>query len=199
MKLVRSWPRPLGMAQGIEDGTFAGAMFIGYHTGATSEEGLLAHTLSGGMFFEVRLNGQAISETELHAAIAGDFNVPVIMVSGDSSYTELATELLGDVEVATTKTSTGFSSTMTLTPADAHEILRNATKRAMARINDFKPYVLKAPIDVELTYKKRTNAEVMSYLPCVERLTAHDIKFVAKDIIDASKFLNFSFSYNPRG
>ena len=31
----RSWPRPLGMMQGIDE-TFAGAIFIGYHTGTTN-------------------------------------------------------------------------------------------------------------------------------------------------------------------
>jgi D-amino peptidase len=37
--LVRSWPRPLGMMQGI-DSTFAGAVFIGYHSGTTNPEGV---------------------------------------------------------------------------------------------------------------------------------------------------------------
>src|SRR5687767_6142255 len=35
--LVRSWPRPLMMMQGIDE-TFAGAIFLGYHTGTTNPE-----------------------------------------------------------------------------------------------------------------------------------------------------------------
>lgn len=32
IQLVRSWPRPLGMMEGIDD-TFSAAIFIGYHAG----------------------------------------------------------------------------------------------------------------------------------------------------------------------
>ena len=42
--LVRSWPRPLMMMQGI-DASFAGAVFIGYHAGTTNMEGVRAHTI----------------------------------------------------------------------------------------------------------------------------------------------------------
>src|SRR5687767_3272886 len=37
--LVRSWPRPLLMMQGIDE-TFAGAIFLGYHTGTTNPTGV---------------------------------------------------------------------------------------------------------------------------------------------------------------
>src|SRR5919106_5894 len=36
--LVRAWPRPLMMMQGIDE-TFAGVIFIGYHTGTTNPQG----------------------------------------------------------------------------------------------------------------------------------------------------------------
>src|ERR671915_1344604 len=54
--LVRAWPRPLGMMQGIDE-TFAGAMFIGYHTGTTNLQGVRAHTLSSARLTDVRLKG----------------------------------------------------------------------------------------------------------------------------------------------
>ena len=54
--LVRSWPRPLGMMQGIDE-TFAGAIFIGYHTGTTNLDGVRAHTLSSARLTDVRLKG----------------------------------------------------------------------------------------------------------------------------------------------
>jgi D-amino peptidase len=60
--LVRSWPRPLGMMQGI-DSTFAGAVFIGYHSGTTNPEGVRAHTLSSARLTDVKLNGVSVSET----------------------------------------------------------------------------------------------------------------------------------------
>ena len=41
--VVRSWPRPLGMMQGI-DSSFTAALFIGYHAGTTNTRGVRAHT-----------------------------------------------------------------------------------------------------------------------------------------------------------
>ena len=43
--LIRAWPRPLMMMQGIDE-TFAGAIFIGYHTATTNPQGVRAHTIS---------------------------------------------------------------------------------------------------------------------------------------------------------
>jgi len=43
--LIRSWPRPLMMMQGIDE-TFAGVIFIGYHTATTNSQGVRAHTIS---------------------------------------------------------------------------------------------------------------------------------------------------------
>src|SRR5437870_586575 len=41
--IVRSWPRPLMMMQGIDE-TFDGVIFIGYHTSTNSMSGVRAHT-----------------------------------------------------------------------------------------------------------------------------------------------------------
>ena len=95
IRLVRSWPRPLMMMEGIDE-TFDGAIFIGYHTSTTNTEGVRAHTLSSANLTAVRLNGVAMSEASLNAAIAGHFGVPVIMISGDDAIVAEARNLLGE-------------------------------------------------------------------------------------------------------
>src|SRR5262249_25281481 len=52
--IVRSWPRPLMMMEGI-DSTFDGVIFIGYHAATHNPEGVRAHTISSARFAEVRL------------------------------------------------------------------------------------------------------------------------------------------------
>ena len=59
--LVRSWPRPLMMMQGIDE-TFAGAIFIGYHASTTNTEGVRAHTMSSATLADVRLNNVSVPE-----------------------------------------------------------------------------------------------------------------------------------------
>ncbi len=67
----------------------------------------------------------------------------------------------------------------------------------MARIDEFKPYRLDGPIQLEVSFKNYRPVEVLGYLPIVERIDAHTIRFVGKDMIEVSKFLAFILNYTP--
>src|SRR5688572_15616805 len=188
--VVRSWPRPLGMMQGIDE-TFAGAIFIGYHTATTNLEGVRAHTLSSARLADVKLKGVSVSEAGINAAIAGHFNVPIIMVSGDDAVVKETTALLGNIEGAVVKWASGFHSARTMTPEASYELIRQKAKQAVTRIREFKPYKLAAPIELDVRFKNYRPSEVLSYLSIIERTDAHSIRFVGKDIIEVSKFLSF--------
>ena len=194
--LVRSWPRPLGMMQGIDE-SFAGAIFIGYHTGTTNLDGVRAHTLSSARLTDVRLKGMSVSEAGLNAAIAGHFNVPVIMVSGDDAVVKETTALLGNIEGAVVKWASGFHSAKTMTPQMSYVLIREKAQRAVKRIGEFKPYKLAAPIELDVRFKNYRPAEVLSYLSIIQRPDSHSIRFVGKDIIEVSKFLSFINTYEP--
>jgi D-amino peptidase len=194
--LVRAFPRPLMMMQGIDE-TFAGAIFLGYHTGTTNARGVRAHTMSSARLADVRLQGASVSEAGINAAIAGHFGVPVIMVSGDDAAVEETAALLGDVEGATVKWSYGFHSAKTLTPEAAQQLIREKVKKAVGRIKDFKPYELKPPVRLDVRFKNYRPSEVLGYLSIVERTDAHSIRFTGKDMIEVSKFLEFILTYEP--
>jgi D-amino peptidase len=194
--LVRSWPRPLMMMQGIDE-TFAGAIFIGYHSGTTNPQGVRAHTISSARFADVQLQGVSVSEAGINAAIAGHFNVPVIMVSGDDIVVKETTALLGNIEGAVVKWSYGFHSAKTLMPEAANDLIREKVKKAITRIKEFKPYKLTAPVRLDVRFKNYRPSEVLSYLSIVERTDAHSIRFTGKDIVEVSKFLEFIATYEP--
>lgn len=194
--LIRAWPRPLMMMQGIDE-TFAGAIFIGYHTGTTNSQGVRAHTISSARLADVRLKGISVSEAGLNAAIAGHFNVPVIMVSGDDAVVKETRALLGDVEGAVVKWASGFHSARTIMPQASYQLIRDKVKTAIGRIKEFKPYKLTPPIQVDVRFKNYRPSEVLSYLSIVERTDAHSIRFTGKDMVEVSKFLEFIVTYEP--
>ncbi|MGH7601014.1 MAG: M55 family metallopeptidase [bacterium] len=196
VQVVRSWPRPLMMVQGIDE-TFDGVIFIGYHTGTTNPEGVRAHTISSATLADVRLNGISMPEAGINAAIAGHFNVPVIMISGDDAIVKEATTLLGNIEGATVKWAYSFHSAKTMTPEAAYDLIRKKVKTAVGRTKEFKPYKLKTPVQLEVRFKNYRPSEILSYLPIVQRADAHSIKFTGKDMIEVSKFLEFVVTYNP--
>ncbi|HZD53801.1 MAG TPA: M55 family metallopeptidase, partial [Woeseiaceae bacterium] len=186
--VVRSWPRPLGMMTGIND-SFDGAIFLGYHASTANERGVRAHTFSSANVTALRLNGTSMSEAGVNAAIAGHFGVPVIMVSGDNVTVAETQVIVGDIEGAVVKWAKGFHSAQTLTPEAAYDVIRDRTKAAIERIDEFEPYVLETPVQLELGLKHYRPVELLDYLPGVERVDSHTVRFVGKDIVEVSSFL----------
>ena len=194
--VIRSWPRPLMMMEGI-DATFDAAIFIGYHASTTNPRGVRAHTMSSANLAAVRLNGVAMPEAGINAAIAGQFGVPVVMISGDDAIVEEARGLLGDLEGAVVKWSLSFHSARTLLPKAAAELIGEKVRAALSRLGDFEPYVLESPIQVEVTFKSYRPAELLAYLPNVTRVDAHTIGFTGRDMVEVSRMLEFITSYSP--
>ncbi|MDZ7267934.1 MAG: M55 family metallopeptidase [candidate division KSB1 bacterium] len=196
VQVVRSWPRPLMMMQGIDE-SFAGVIFIGYHSSTTNPRGVRAHSFSSATLADVRLNGVSMSEAGFNAALAGHFNVPVIMISGDDAIVEEATAMLGRIEGAVVKWAYGFHSAKSLSPTAACDLIRTKVTAAMQRLREFKPYKLKTPVQLEVRFKNYRPAEVLSYLAIVQRPDAHSIAFSGRDMVEVSKFFEFLLTYNP--
>lgn len=188
--VIRSWPRELSMMAGIDE-TFDGVIFLGYHASTANTRGVRAHTMSSANITSLRLNGIEMTEGSMAAAAAGHFGVPVIMVSGDDVAVAENQVLIGNIEGAVVKWAKGFHSAETLTPEAGYEVIRTRTKSAIDRINQFEPYVLETPIELELTLKHYQPVELLGYLKNVERVNSHTIRYVGDDIIEISNFLTF--------
>jgi len=196
VRIVRSWPRPLMMMEGI-DSSFSAAVFIGYHASTTNPRGVRAHTISSANLAAVELNGVAVSEAAINAAIAGHFGVPVVAISGDDAAVAEAQRLLGPIEGAVVKRALSFHAANTLTPQAGQALIKERVKAGLARRGSLKPWVVSGPIRLDITFKNYTPAEVVAYLPGVQRLTSHAIRFTGRDIIEVSKFLEFLGTYQP--
>jgi D-amino peptidase len=194
VRIVRSWPRHLQMMGGLGQG-FDAAIFIGYHASTNNVSGVRAHTFSSAALTRVALNGTEVTEGAWNAAIAGHFGVPVVMVSGDDAAVAEVRKLLGDVEGAEVKKSLGFHSAITLTPQAAYDLIAGKVRAALARLDRFKPYVVRTPVTVDVSFKSYLPAEILSYLRTVERVDAHSIRFRAKDMVEASDFMEFATNY----
>ncbi len=196
VRLVRSWPRPLMMMQGIDE-SFDAVIFIGYHASTTNPRGVRAHTMSSGTLTAVRLNGMEVPEAVINASIAGHFGVPVVMISGDDVIIQEARRMLGDLEGAVLKEAYGFHSAITVTPEVANAIIAEKIGAALARLDDFRPYTLETPVRLEVSFKNYLPAELLSYLSIVDRVDSHTIGFTGADILEVSRFLAFMGRYRP--
>jgi len=183
------------MMQGIDE-SFDAAIYIGYHASTTNPHGVRAHTMSSGTLTAVRLNGVEVPEAVINAAIAGEFGVPVVAISGDDAIIAEAKGHLGDIEGAVLKWSYGFHSALTVTPAESQEIIAETVAAALGRLDDFEPYRLEGPIAVEVSFKNYLPAELLAYLPIVDRVDSHTISFTGKDMVEVSRFFGFMTRYS---
>ncbi|HEV8384448.1 MAG TPA: M55 family metallopeptidase [Candidatus Acidoferrales bacterium] len=195
VRVIRSWPRRLSMMAGIDE-TFDAVIFIGYHASTNNPEGVRAHTFSSARLTRVALNGTNVTEGAWNAAIAGHFNVPVVMISGDDAAVAEVRALVGNIEGAETKKHLGFHSASTLTPQASYELIGKKVKTALGRLKDFKPYKAQAPVTVDVSFKHYTQAEMLTYLPGFERTDAHSIRYRAKNMLEASDIMVFITSYS---
>jgi D-amino peptidase len=196
VKIVRSWPRRLQMMGGI-DQSFDAAIFIGYHASTSNPTGVRAHTFSSATLTRVTLNGVDMSEGSWNAAIAGHFNVPVVMVSGDDAAIAEVRKIAGPMEAVESKKTLGFHSALTLTPAAVQAQIGPAVKAGLSRRTALTPYRPQGAIVVEVTFKHYLPAEVLSYLPMFERSSAHSVRFRAKDMPEAAAVMEFIGEYRP--
>ena len=196
VRVIRSWPRPLMMVQGV-DSTFGAVVFIGYHSATTNTQGVRAHTISSANLAAVMINDVAVGESGLNAAIAGHFGVPVVAITGDDAAVSEAQQLLGPIEGAVVKRSLSFHSANTLTPSAGQALVKERVKAGIAKRGSLRPYVVRGPIRLDITFKSYTPAEIVAYLPGVQRLNAHTIRLTGRDMIEVSKFIEFLNTYQP--
>lgn len=194
IEVVRGWPRPLIMMEGIDD-TFDGVIFIGYHAGTTNPDGVRAHTMSSSNLTGVHINGVAMNEAGFNAAIAGHFNVPVIMVSGDDATIMETRDLIGDFEAVITKEAISYHAAQLKSRAVVLDLTRKAAGRAVSRIREFRPFKPDTPVTMEVSFKNYRPVQLLGYLPVFTLKDSHTISYTAKDMTEASSVLEFITSY----
>ena len=194
VKLIRSWPRPLGMMEGI-DSSFDGVIFTGYHASTDNTEGVRAHTFSSARLTSVKINGKVMTEGSWNAAVAGEFGVPVIMIAGDDAAVNEVKALIGNAEGAIVKESISFHSAKSLHPEAAYDLIAEKTSYAVKNIKKYKPYKIKGPLTVSVSFKHYQPSQILSYLKMFKRTNSHTIEFKAKNMIEASHIMRVVTGY----
>ena len=188
VRIVRGFPRPLEMMQGIDE-SFAAAVFIGYHASEWTANAVRGHTISSARLLGVKLNGMEVSEGIYNAALAGQFGVPIAFVSGDRLAVTQVRQVAPAAEGAIVKEPYGYHSAMTVTPARGQALIREGLTRAMGRLGSLQPYRIRTPIELEVGFKLTIDAERAAFVPGLSRSDAHNVKGSFKNMTEITKLL----------
>ena len=163
-------PSPLSMVQGVDE--VDGMIYVGYHARAGSPDGILDHTWSSSRVANVWLNDILVGEYGINAAVAGHFDVPVLMVTGDQTACTQTVELLGDLETVVVKHATGRYSAECLPPKVAQGMIEKAAAQAarkLARRKAPAPFILEEPILLSVEFFNSAMADNAMRMPESER------------------------------
>ena len=189
-RLLRDWSYgPLSMMEGL-DGTFDAVIFIGYHARAGTPDAVLEHTMTTRLL-DVVINGKKMPEAGINALIAGMFDVPVILVSGDKAIGGQARELFGDIETVVVKEGIG-SAELGIHPVKARELISEKTTAALKRLKDFKPYKLAPPYKLDVSFVDEAAAQKASWIPGAVRKDEHTVSFTADSVMDLLKLFRLA-------
>ena len=194
VRVVRGFPRPLEMMQGLDD-TFAAAVFIGYHASEWTADAVRSHTISSARLLGIRLNGMEVSEGIFNAALAGHFNVPVAFVSGDRLAVTQLQRVIPAAEGAIVKEPYGYHSAATVTPARGQALIREGVTRAIGKLSSLQPYKVAAPIALEVGFKLTIDAERAAFVPGLTRSDAHNVKGTFRDMPEVTRLLQVLTSF----
>jgi D-amino peptidase len=148
-KLIQGKPTPADFY--LSDRLYDGIIFIGQHAKARSQNGILSHTQS----FSVQgiyLNDQPVGELGQVAAIAGYFNIPVIMLTGDQAACDEMLKLQPKAETVAVKQLVGKASALSLSHAEAKERIQAAARRAVERVREFSPWKIAGDVEMRIEY-----------------------------------------------
>ena len=133
------------------DESFAGVIVLGFHSKFGTPDGLLHHTYELDIR-DLRLNGVSIGEIGMEAAIAGDYGVPLAMVTADSAGVAEAEALLPGTVGVVVKESLGETGGLCYPVVVTCERIRSAAQRLVEEPPDVQPYAVgdTATLEIEL-------------------------------------------------
>jgi len=176
--------KQLCMMEGIDD-SFDKVFLVSYHARAGTLGAVLNHTL----LTEIHnfwINGVLVGEGGISAAIAGHFDIPVALVTGDDKVIKEMRGLLGN-EFVGVEVKKGISrySADCLPPGVTSGLIRDAARRAISA--EVKPYQVKSPCSIEVEFSSIEMGNMACWVPTIERVEPRKVKSTAINVVDAWK------------
>jgi|GEM_PF-445609 len=121
------------------DETFSGLILLGFHSKTETADGLLPHTYEWDIK-NILLNGMSLGEIGLEAAIAGDFDVPTVMMVGDAAGVREAQSLLPGIAGVIVKEGISDSGAVCYSLEQTGKMIEQAACRIVKEKAPSKPY-----------------------------------------------------------
>jgi D-amino peptidase len=178
---------PLAMVEGV-DGDVDAVLFIGYHARAGTQAAILDHTWSSRKVMNIWMNDRVVGEIGLNAAVCGQFDVPILMISGDQSACVEAVDWIPGIETVIVKQATGRLSASCISLQETHTLIHEGSVRAVKNFLQGKsPMPLKEtqPIKIVIEFINSQMADNASLVQSAVRLDGRKVSLEAGTMLQA--------------
>lgn len=131
------------------DETFDGLILLGFHAKFGTPGALLPHSYELDVR-DLRLNGLSVGEIGMEAAIAGDYGVPLLLVTGDSAGIAEAAALLPGIEGVVVKQALSESGANCFALSVTSDLIRTAAQAVAAAPPSVEPLTLGTEVTLEV-------------------------------------------------
>lgn len=146
------------------------ALMVGFHAMAGTPDGVLSHTISSEALYNAFINDTLVGEAGLCAAVCGIYDVPVLLITGDTATCKEARELLGDgIVEAPVKVGLGRFAARHMAPADACDLIKAKAKEALSDLTRVPPYKPAEPSVIRFELATAEDAKRYTVHPAVEK------------------------------
>ena len=127
-----------------------------------------------------RASTAAVGELAINAALAGTYDVPVALVSGDQALAVEARELLGAaVETVIVKHAVSRFAARSVAPSEACRRIREGAAAALRRSHA--PFRLSTPVRLEVDFQLTQMADMAELAPGSVRTAGRTVAFTHED------------------
>jgi len=161
------------------------AFLIGYHARA-SQPAIMSHVYSD-IINDVCLNGKPAGEGVFAAALAGYYEIPTILVSGDDYVCADMREWCPTIETAQTKVSITRYATRCLALNEARTNIKQAARRALIGLDNHIPLKIQSPITLEVRWRNNQTARSVALMPGVEQEDLETTSFTHNDFAEVDR------------
>lgn len=182
-RLITGHEKPMSMMEGI-DGSFAAAVFLGYHAKAGTARAVHDHTFSASTFHDVRVNGKSVGEFGLNAALAGQHGVPVVLVTGDEAVCREASDLSPTIHCVAVKRGVSRYAAECMPFRESLRLIREGAERAVRDRERIEPLRFESPFLLECVFQRAEQAERVVRNGIGQRLDACTLAYETADYLD---------------
>lgn len=182
--VIKGSPRNYYMVEGLNE-KFDVLFAIGYHAMAGTKRAGMDHTYSSSSIYNIKINRQDVGETEINAAVAGHYEVPLGLVSGDDLLAKEVESFFGStVETVITKYGISRFAAKCRHPLDVQQEIEIKAGKAIRKIKKLKSFSFRLPINAEFEVLNSLIGDVIEPLFGLKRISARKFVYNAKNILE---------------